>query len=167
MNNLIQSAVPTLKNNPLQGLYDIHLPADPSWWPLAPGWWIVMGIIILSATLIIVFQWHNYRWKKNIQGEVNNVILENKSDIRLQLSGLSSILRRVALRQFPHEQVASLHGQAWLEFLQCNSSKHYFDLNHLKPMVNVAYQANPDNEPLKIDDPMVQIIQRWIKENLK
>jgi hypothetical protein len=35
----------------LQQLRDIHLPAEPGWWPPAPGWWL------LAALLAAAFAW--------------------------------------------------------------------------------------------------------------
>ena len=34
-------------------LRDIHLPTEISWWPLAPGWWIVIGLILLGIVISI------------------------------------------------------------------------------------------------------------------
>ena len=168
MNNMIQPpAAPPVINNPLQALHDIHLPADPPWWPLAPGWWIVLGAAITVSALILIFWWRKHRWQKNIQTEINTVIVKNSADLRLQLAGLSSLLRRVALYRFPKEKVASLHGRAWLEFLQSNSSDKHFEQSIIEPLAVGAYQARPGNKPLKTNDPLVLLVHKWIRENLK
>ena len=32
-------------------LRDLHLPDAISWWPLAPGWWIVLGLALIANFL--------------------------------------------------------------------------------------------------------------------
>ena len=46
----------------LSGLRDIHLPKEPSWWPLAIGWWIVIGGVIIALMIggIIFLKWYRH-----------------------------------------------------------------------------------------------------------
>ena len=30
-------------------LRDLHLPAEVGWWPLAPGWWVLIAIVAALA----------------------------------------------------------------------------------------------------------------------
>ena len=39
--------------NPLDQLRDIHLPEPILWWPLAPGWWLlIIMAVVLAARLV-------------------------------------------------------------------------------------------------------------------
>ena len=166
MSAIFQPPVTPAANSPLQGLHDIHLPAIPDWWPLAPGWWIVLGLILLSTLFLAFYWWRKRRWQKKILEEVDKVIGQKNTDLSLQLAGLSSIMRRVALRRYPREQVANLHGQAWLKFLKHTSASRNFDLNIIQPLAEGPYQTKQGDKPLQINDPLVQSVQKWIRENL-
>ncbi|WP_458070216.1 DUF4381 domain-containing protein [Rhodanobacter sp. BL-MT-08] len=101
-------------------LRDIHLPSDPSWWPPAPGWWILAALVI--ATLLIgVSILRRYRKKVRQRGRVLAELdaLEQQyardGNPAILASGMHQLLRRVARR---HDARASnLRGQAWRETL--------------------------------------------------
>lgn len=48
--------------DPLAQLKDIHLPTPIGWWPLAPGWYILMGLILF---LVIIFAYGVYKRYRN------------------------------------------------------------------------------------------------------
>ena len=33
-------------------LRDVHEGVAPAWWPPAPGWWLLLGAIMIVATLL-------------------------------------------------------------------------------------------------------------------
>ena len=44
-------------------LRDLHLPEPVGWWPLAPGWWVILVIV---ATALGYVLWRLYRrWQFN------------------------------------------------------------------------------------------------------
>ncbi len=166
MNPVTQTPANIPASNPLQGLHDIHLPASPELWPLAPGWWIVLGLIALLSVVIGIYWWRKRRWHSYILAQIETVINKPDTDLSQQLAGLSSILRRVALKRYPREQVAALHGQQWLDFVQQTSKDKHFDRNIIQPLAEGLYQSKSGSSLLTEDDPLVQLIIKWIEENL-
>jgi hypothetical protein len=95
----------------LDNLSDIAIPPPVSWWPLAPGWWVVIGIAVL---VIAVAAWKMWlRWQANAYRRAALDELGNAKTV----STIAEILKRTALAAFPRVDVASLSGSAWCQRL--------------------------------------------------
>ncbi|MBA2657432.1 MAG: DUF4381 domain-containing protein [Tatlockia sp.] len=106
----------------LAALRDIHLPKAISWWPLAPGWYIVLALVLIVFTLLVYFikrLYANGRAKRQalVLLEGFEQAYHRGENSQLTSMKVSELLRRVALVYFPREEVAGLKGKAWLEFL--------------------------------------------------
>lgn len=159
----------TAATNPLAGLQPIHLPADPSWWPPAPGWWMVAALLLATLLTLALYLWRKRRWRQwqdSILAEVDKAIAGH-GERSLQIAGLSGILRRAALRRYPREQVASLHGKSWLDFLDRNGGDGRFQQGDATTLATDVYRPpNNNSDPLTPDDPLVQLVRDWIRRNL-
>ncbi len=54
----------------LAQLRDIHLPADPEWWPPAPGWWIlalIAGVVLVYGVWRLIARWQRFRPARQAQ----------------------------------------------------------------------------------------------------
>ena len=108
--------------NTLVNLKDIHLPPPVSFWPPAPGWWILA--LLLISTLFIGGVWLYRKYKKSkpktealrILKDLQ-ILYQNSHDELVSLRNLSNLLRRTALTYYVNDTVASLQGSSWLEFL--------------------------------------------------
>lgn len=113
-------------------LRDIHLPEAVSWWPPAPGWWILTALVLGT----IAGGWFLYR--RHIEMKRSAVRLareqlqqivsryESERDPLDLLRQLSVLLRRLSISLFPRTEAASLTGQTWLEFLDRQSRQNHF-----------------------------------------
>jgi hypothetical protein len=131
----------------LSNLRDIVLPDTPGFWPPAPGVWIVLGI--LAAVLIIIcWKWFSFR-KRNLYRKAGLALMGNVKTVY----DLSVLLKRVALAVFPREQVASLYGKDWVDFL-----------NQTCPECNFSEEVmkNPGNE---VGRRLLKISHSWIKNH--
>jgi hypothetical protein len=165
-----------LKTDPLEQLKDIHLPEPISWWPLAPGWYLLFFFTALLISLIAYKIYINYRnalAKKQALRVLEHYQQGYNQEHNLPLTSahISELLRRVALVYFPREQVASLHGDAWLEFL--NQTANDVDFNSVRDLLlNAPFTPNPcpvasSQEPVEntLDlTPLFIKAKLWIKQ---
>ncbi len=115
----------------LSDMADIHLPAEPGFWPLAPGWWLLAALLL---ALLIYGAWRLHL-RLQLHRRYRSALRElDKCLAALQASAgpdgptmeqrlayvndVNSVLRRVALLHFEQSRVASLSGQAWVEFIR-------------------------------------------------
>lgn len=138
----------------LEQLKDIQLPPLISWWPLAPGWY---GLILLVMISIITFALGRYYYNKTRIKREALKILKNyeqqyfitAGDSQLISAKLSELLRRVALAYFPRSEVARLYGHEWLTFL--NRTGKNIDFESVgESLLLLPYQTkqNADLSPL-------------------
>ncbi len=129
--------------NPLLKLKDIYLPPPVSFWPPAPGWWI----LALLFTLVLIF---------------GGIQFEKAPDELALLRSLSQLLRRLALTFYTNEQVASLHGTAWLDFLDKTGKTKEFTQGAGKVLGTVLYQQKAELEI----DALFPLVKKWISSPL-
>ncbi|MGC1183351.1 DUF4381 domain-containing protein [Legionella sp.] len=152
------------KTDLLAQLKDIHLPNPVSWWPLAPGWYVLITLVLLLTLYLVCRAYRRYYYalaKKQalILLATYQKNYEEEQDVALTSAHISELLRRVALVYFPRKQVASLHGQAWLQFL--NQTSKGIDFNAIHTMLL--------DTPFKAKDiidlnPLFNKARLWIKQ---
>lgn len=100
-------------------LRDIHLPTV-AWWPLAPGWWVMLAAVALVLAAIIVGAVrHRRRRMLRAALRVLDRLRESQQsnpDAAELVAQASQLLRRVARQVEP--AAASADGAAWREFVQ-------------------------------------------------
>lgn len=96
----------------LDQLHDIVVPDPVSWWPLAPGWYVLVLAVALLVAIMVVRLW--YRWKTNAYRRIAIAELEHAKSVR----DVSELLRRTALANVSRRDLASLTGKTWPDWLQ-------------------------------------------------
>lgn len=95
----------------LDNLRDIVEPTPISHWPLAPGWWVLIGIVILATLAMVIRRYR--RWQSNAYRRAALSELKTVASI----SEVSAILKRTALAVYSRTDVAALTGEAWYQWL--------------------------------------------------
>ncbi|MBC8259730.1 MAG: DUF4381 domain-containing protein [SAR324 cluster bacterium] len=149
--------------NPLSNLRDIHLPEAVSSWPPAPGWWILavlLGLLLLFCGFWLR-HWYERRKPRNeairLLKELQTEHQDNPQALTT-LRNLSQLIRRTALTFCPQEKVASLHGSAWLEFLDKTSDSKEFSQGVGQVLAQEIFRKNTDNEMTAL----FPLVQKWI-----
>ena len=113
----------------LAQLHDIVVPAPVApWWPLAPGWYLLAGLLML------VIGWGLWRMLRRRRARRYRVealaelhaLRRNPAQTREAVAGILVLLKRTALAAYPRVQVASLNGAAWWRFLDLSGGKTRF-----------------------------------------
>ncbi len=150
----------------LKQLKDIHHPGDVNWWPLAPGWYGLALFLLLVLGIIAYYIYAYYQKKKRIQ-LIKQSITELKMRIKSRdpklISDCSQLVRRVALMNYPREEVAGITGEAWLVFLDETGNTQQFTQGSGRLLITAAYQQQWDNQATDL----VLLIERWINTCLK
>lgn len=148
----------------LAQLKDIQLPAPVGWWPLAPGWYclMVLGFLLIVGSTVVIYRRHrNALPKKQALSLLKIYTVQYKQDRNAQLASarISELLKRVALAYFPRQQVASMHGQAWVTFL--NQTAKGVNFEPVKGMLLDSPFKN--NEQINLQ-PLITQTELWIKQ---
>jgi hypothetical protein len=163
----------------LKEMKDIHMPTtEISIWPLAPGWWIV----IVAVSLFLYFAIRYYikftesmevKAKKELE-KIETKFAEHQ-DIKKLSIDISALLKRVAIVKFGYNDIAPLHGKAWLDFLRMHFAETELDQSFSKIIAEAPYAPDEydfskifDTKKEKQEhvDSVFKTTQKWIEQNL-
>lgn len=152
---------------PLLELRDIHAAPPPGLWPPAPGWWVVA--ILLTVLLLLGLLWlrrrfraRRFRHRVMLELErISDSCRDNRTDELIAETGVW--LRRIALRRYPPEQVASLTGSAWLEFLDATGGEGEFCNGVGRVLETGPYRPRT---PAVAVDSLLDLARSWGRKNL-
>lgn len=156
-------------------LRDIHLPDAPGYWPLAPGWWIVLVILILISYLLI--RWYRAYHKKNstvrlIQDQLHSIRKEYESHKNKHQFAVdaSMLLKRFVRHILKDSDAVSLTGKNWMSYLNSRSGKDLFsgfdkELNQAPYEATVEYDVSAYFATLKNFFPLAIASKKKFPQN--
>jgi len=151
-------------SSPLDQLADIHLPDGVSWWPLAPGWWILLALLVIAITGFFIWrhrkQQNQYRVIAQQELAAIYAKYQQSQNATDYLHSLSVLLRRTALTAYPHSFNASIKGSDWLTWLDtvCPAMNQQFSGELGQSLLSSAYQKNPQVDVSGLQ----QLSSQWI-----
>lgn len=128
-------------------LRDIHLPAEPGWWPPAPGWWLLATLVAVLAWFmlrVVRRQLRLRRRRRQMMAALDALLAATPVDTQpLQLlAGLSELLRR-ACRNYAPEALGRA-GEEWLEFLDGDDPLQPFSRGPGRILLDGPYRPTVD-----------------------
>ncbi|QPK62269.1 DUF4381 domain-containing protein [Methylomonas sp. LL1] len=148
-------------------LKDIHLPEVIGWWPPAPGWWllpIILVLVILAARAL-----YKRLTRKTAIGGARRLLADirrQQNDRLRTLTDLSALLRRTAIStSAARSEVASLRGQAWLDYLDRSLPDQPFGQGIGRCLADAHYRPTVADD---IDlEALFALCERWLKQREK
>ena len=136
-------------------LRDLHLPEAIGWWPLAPGWWLLIAIALVGFGYLLLRAWRSRQFhapRRHAIAELARLEARylNHHDPVLLGQQLSELLRRGMLAYAPRHEVAGLTGESWLAWLDRGLPVPYFHTEGGKSLLELPYR-NPNGDFSDID----------------
>ena len=160
MTGMIESGIPVLR--------DIHgLDAVP-WWPIAPGWWLLTGLLALLIVAAAGRYWLLYHspwigWRGDARRQLRALKKSlQKEDLREVAGRLSELLRRIAMAHSGRRETAGLTDENWLQWLATQDNSG-FDWERRGQLLLTAPYMPPTLEVARKElSALIVAARRWI-----
>lgn len=148
-------------------LRDIHLPDAVSWWPPAPGYWLLLALLMISLMSFWLMR-KRYRQRAVKRAALKQLTLIKQNfrqnhDTQQLVSQLSALLRRAAISTFPRANCAALTGQQWLQWLDTGLKNQPLNFNSSagQLLVSAPYQKTIASEQT---EELLKLCQQWLSQ---
>ncbi|MBW8823929.1 MAG: DUF4381 domain-containing protein [Xanthomonadales bacterium] len=128
---------------PRIALRDIHQAIAPSWWPPAPGWWLVAAVVAAVAIAVWVLRRRKIRQIRELEAMFDDAV-DAASTPPAQVRAMSELLRRAARRK--QGDADTFEGETWLRFLDSGYRTPVFDTDAGRVLVDGAFRREVDAE---------------------
>ncbi|MGD2112989.1 MAG: DUF4381 domain-containing protein [Gammaproteobacteria bacterium] len=157
-----------MENSTTMILRDIHdLDAIP-WWPPAPGWWIVFGLLALLLAAAGLRYWLRYSglmpgWRGDARRQLRALRKALRKEEPRTIAGrLSTLLRRIAMARAGRRQAAGLSGDRWLSWLEENDTSGFSWTQRGRILLQAPYMPPAWVVERKDVARLVAAARRWV-----
>jgi hypothetical protein len=137
----------------LDRLHDLVLPPAVPWWPLATGWYVVMGIILVFLLVFAYRTWES--WKANAY---RRAALSQLAEAKDALA-IAELLRCTALAVSPRHVIAEKTDMAWTYWLMAQCPEAMSDTVRTQLTAGI-YDRLAEDADVR---PPREYAARWIK----
>ncbi|WP_027896056.1 DUF4381 domain-containing protein [Zestomonas thermotolerans] len=160
--------------NLLDRLEPLIAPPPVSWWPPAPGWWLLVTLLPLLAWLLWRLRTRLPRRQTKAAAPeldpLRQAALDELARLRRPydepagpwLQQLNELLKRLCRSHYPNDPCHTLSGRAWLAFLdtRCPAA----GLTRWMVLVEGAYRPQCRLDDKAVDG-LYQAVEIWIRKH--
>ena len=132
----------------------------------APGWYILLGLLLLFLLIYGMISYIKYRKNKYRRDAVEillNLELSNNSSSYF-ITRVATVLKRVAISSFGREQVGALTGKEWLVYLdRRNRGMQVLAENPRILLTEHLYHSSAKQATVKDLEELRRTTIQWIK----
>ena len=147
-------------------LHDIVQAEPVGFWPPAPGWYVLAAILSLVLLVVVwryIKRWHRDRYRRLALKELQYIKDSGTAEAYRELPAL---LKRTALSVWPRQEVASLSGLKWHEFLDHTSNSDQFCSASGQVLNELSYQGAGDALPTESELSMLlTAAEHWLRRH--
>ena len=149
----------------LSQLDDIRGLDQISWWPLAPGWWVLFALILLAGGAAY---WRRRAYWRSWKGDARMALDRldaglNDDNAQQTAAGLATLVRRIAIHRHSRAECAGLWGQDWLQWLTAKDPGGFDWAKSATMMIEAPYARPGRNVPLKTLKSLISAAKRWVR----
>jgi len=155
----------------LQNLNDIVLPEPVHWWPLASGWYVLMGLLLVILVWLIqrsIKSWMNNSYRRAALSQLKLLTedIHNDQNRDSALRKIPVLLKRTALSVYPRRQLASLTGNNWYDFLNTKVDTPVFSGIVTDLLDKISYSVSELQEVhIEAQEQLLKACNYWIKHH--
>ena len=151
----------------LAQLRDLHLPAEPSWFPPAPGWWMLAALLVVAAAVVVARRIARRRRRAPFRAARDELaVLRSATDAGSAspvefADGASAILKRVAIHGLHRPEAAALVGDGWLMFLDRLGGSDAFSRGAGAALGSGRFAPRASVDHAALDACVRDLLERW------
>lgn len=127
----------------LDHLHDLVTPGGAPWWPPTLGWSLLIGALAVSLVITllkVILRWQANRYRREALSLLKTTPTEQ----------LSELTKRVALTEWPRDEIAGLTGARWLEFLDSSAGMEEFVRGSGQMIESMAFAPVPPEQATSV-----------------
>ena len=150
--------------NAAQQLRDIHLPEDISWWPPAPGWWLLALLSMVALVLVVHAAVKFYRanaYRRQALQHLQLISQQWPTPNAEATTAVMTLLKRVALSAWPQYHYSALPLSQFIDALNTHCATAPLQLD----TADIERLLYADSDTGSVDPTLYQQTQRWLKKH--